>query len=235
MQPMTIPEIISAVDGTWLNPRKGAAPVTAVCTDSRKIAPGCLFLPWVGERFDGHDFIDRALDAGAAGCLCARRPELLRLDKFYIQVADTRLALRALASAYRDRFAIPFVQVTGSVGKTTTKEMLAAVLGAALWVQIVLFFVVSIAALAATRPLVQKMLHRDETPTNADRVLGQTARVTETIDNTVPTGAVYADGKTWTARSASGRVIPKDTLVKVQRMEGVRLFVEEEAGQPVHS
>ena len=235
MQPMTIPEIISAVDGTWLNPRKGAAPVTAVCTDSRKIAPGCLFLPWVGERFDGHDFIDRALDAGAAGCLCARRPELLRPDKFYIQVADTRLALRALASAYRDRFAIPFVQVTGSVGKTTTKEMLAAVLGAALWVQIVLFFVVSIAALAATRPLVQKMLHRDETPTNADRVLGQTARVTETIDNTVPTGAVYADGKTWTARSASGRVIPKDTLVKVQRMEGVRLFVEEEAGQPVHS
>ena len=111
----------------------------------------------------------------------------------------------------------------------------AAVLGAALWVQIVLFFVVSIAALAATRPLVQKMLHRDETPTNADRVLGQTARVTETIDNTVPTGAVYADGKTWTARSASGRVIPKDTLVKVQRMEGVRLFVEEEAAQPVHS
>ena len=71
--------------------------------------------------------------------------------------------------------------------------------------------------------------------TNADRVLGGTARVTETIDNTVPTGAVYADGKTWTARSASGRVIPKDTLVKVQRMEGVRLFVEEEAGQPVHS
>ena len=94
---------------------------------------------------------------------------------------------------------------------------------------------VSIAALAATRPLVQRMLCRDETPTNADRVLGQTARVTETIDNTVPTGAVYADGKTWTARSASGRVIPKDTMVKVQRMEGVRLFVEEEAAQPVHS
>lgn len=117
--------------------------------------------------------------------------------------------------------------------------LLAAVLGAALWaalwMQIVLFFVVSIAALAATRPLVQRMLRRDETPTNADRVLGQTARVTETIDNTVPTGAVYADGKTWTARSASGRVIPKDTMVKVQRMEGVRLFVEEEAAQPVHS
>ena len=48
MQPMTIPEIVSAVDGTWLDPREGAAPVTAVCTDSRKIAPGCLFLPMRG-------------------------------------------------------------------------------------------------------------------------------------------------------------------------------------------
>ena len=51
-------------------------------------------------------------------------------DKFYIKVADTRLALRDLASAYRDKFDIPFVQITGSVGKTTTKEMIAAVLGA---------------------------------------------------------------------------------------------------------
>ncbi len=82
--------------------------------------------------------------------------------------------------------------------------LLAAVLGAALWVQIVLFFVVSIAALAATRPLVQRMLHRDETPTNADRVLGQTARVTETIDNTVPTGAVVTARRGPPAAPAAG-------------------------------
>ena len=132
MQPMTIPEIVSAVGGIRLDAGAEPAPVTAVCTDSRKIAPGCLFLPIVGERFDGHDFIGKALDAGAAGCLCARAPETLRPGKFYIQVADTRLALRDLASAYLDRFHIPFVQVTGSVGKTTTKEMLAAVLGAKL-------------------------------------------------------------------------------------------------------
>ena len=132
MQPMTIPEIVSAVGGTRLDAGAETAPVTAVCTDSRRIAPGSLFLPIAGEKFDGHDFIDKALDAGAAGCLCARTPESLRPGKFYIQVADTRLALRALASAYRDRFAIPFIQVTGSVGKTTTKEMLAAVLGAKL-------------------------------------------------------------------------------------------------------
>ena len=132
MQPMTVTEIASAVKGVWWNPSEQVPVVSAVSTDSRRIVPGSLFLPWVGEKFDGHDFIDKALDAGAAGCLCARTPESLRPGKFYIQVADTRLALRALASAYRDRFAIPFIQVTGSVGKTTTKEMLAAVLGAKL-------------------------------------------------------------------------------------------------------
>ena len=130
MQPMTIQEIAAAVEGVWWNPRENTEPVTAVCTDSRKITPGCLFLPWVGEKFDGHDFIDAALEAGAAGCLCAKLPQNIRSDKFYIKVNDTRLALRALASAYRDRFDIPVVQITGSVGKTTTKEMVAAVLGA---------------------------------------------------------------------------------------------------------
>ena len=127
---MTVREIVSAVNGVWWNPREGMAPVSAVCTDSRKLTPGCLFVPWVGERFDGHDFIGAALDAGAAGCLCAKLPGDIRPDKFYIKVDDTRLALRALATAYRNKFTIPFVQITGSVGKTTTKEMIAAVLGA---------------------------------------------------------------------------------------------------------
>lgn len=132
MEPMTARQIAAAVDGVWLNPSENAPAVTEVCTDSRKLTPGCLFLPWVGERFDGHDFIDAAMEAGAAGCLCARVPETLREDKFYIRVKDTRLALRDLASAYRDQFHIPVVQITGSVGKTTTKEMIAAVLGAKL-------------------------------------------------------------------------------------------------------
>ena len=132
MQPMTVQEIAAAVRGVWKNPRADAPAVLAVSTDSRKLRPGCLFVPWAGERFDGHDFIEQALAGGAAGCLCARPPAELRPDKFYIQVPDTRLALRDLASAYRDRFSIPFVQITGSVGKTTTKEMLAAVLGAKL-------------------------------------------------------------------------------------------------------
>ncbi|MDD5931144.1 MAG: UDP-N-acetylmuramoyl-tripeptide--D-alanyl-D-alanine ligase [Oscillospiraceae bacterium] len=130
MLAMTISEITEAVEGKWLNPREDTAPITQVCTDSRKLVEGCLFLPWVGEVFDGHDFIETALENGAAGCLCAKVPQTLRDDKFYIQVDDTRLALRRLAAAYRKQFRIPFIQVTGSVGKTTTKEMIASVLGA---------------------------------------------------------------------------------------------------------
>lgn len=116
------------MNGVWLNPRENVPDVTGVSTDSRKIPAGCLFIPLVGEKFDGHNFIDQSLASGAAGCLCSKVPQELKEDKFYIQVEDTRLALRAVASAYRERFQIPFVQITGSVGKTTTKEMVAAVL-----------------------------------------------------------------------------------------------------------
>ena len=130
MEPMTIEEICTAVHGVWWNPREGAEPVCEVSTDSRKLPYGCLFVPLKGERFDGHDYIDRALADGAAGCLCAHLPADLRPDKFYIKVADTRTALGDLAAAYRKRFSLPVIQITGSVGKTTTKEMIAAVLGA---------------------------------------------------------------------------------------------------------
>ena len=105
--------------------------------------------------------------------------------------------------------------------------MLAAVFSGPLWLQFVLFIAVSIALLAATRPLARKMLVGAITPTNADRVLRHTARVTETVDNGKPSGAVYIDGKTWTARSEDGTVIAKDKLVNVVRMEGVKLFVTE--------
>ena len=89
-----------------------------------------------------------------------------------------------------------------------------------------LFFVVSIVALLATRPLVRKMMDKKITPTNADVVLGKEARVTETIDNTEPSGAVYVEGKTWSARSESGEILQEDTMVRTVRMEGVKLFVE---------
>ena len=126
MTPCTAREICAAVGGTLL--QDSGAPVTGVTTDSRAVQPGQLFIPLVGERFDGHAYIGKALDGGAAGCLTAREPETLLPGKLYIQVADTRLALKALASWYRDKFDLPVVQVTGSAGKTTTKEMIASVL-----------------------------------------------------------------------------------------------------------
>lgn len=113
--------------------------------------------------------------------------------------------------------------VLGSVA-----ALIAAVCSAPIWVQLALFFVVSIAALIATRPLVAKWMKKDIKPTNADRVLGGIARVTERVDNDVPTGAVYIDGKTWTARSADGAVLDVDAMVRVLRMEGVKLIVARE-------
>ncbi len=105
--------------------------------------------------------------------------------------------------------------------------LVAAVFGGPLWLQFVLFLAVSVALLALTRPLARKMLDKTIVPTNADRVLHHTARVTETVDNERPSGAVYIDGKTWTARSEDGTVLAKDKLVEVVRMEGVKLFVTE--------
>ena len=104
--------------------------------------------------------------------------------------------------------------------------LIAAMAGAGLLIQLVLFLAVSAAALAATRPLVKKLSAGRAVPTNADRVLGRTARVTETIDNDSASGAVYVDGKTWTARSADGSVLPAGSRVEIRRMEGVKLIVE---------
>ena len=110
--------------------------------------------------------------------------------------------------------------------KSIFAGLIAAICEAPIWLQVVLFFAVSIAALIATRPLVRKMMDKNIVPTNADAVLGREARVTEAIDNTVPSGAVYVDGKTWSARSESGETLPEGTLVCAVRMEGVKLFVE---------
>ena len=92
--------------------------------------------------------------------------------------------------------------------------------------QVLVFAVVSALALALTRPLVRRFMTRPHIPTNADRLLGMTAKVTEAVDNERASGAVYVDGKTWTARSADGGPIPAGTQVKVQKIEGVKLLVQ---------
>lgn len=103
--------------------------------------------------------------------------------------------------------------------------LIAALLGANIVIQVVLFLVVSAVALYFTRPLAKKYINAKVEPTNADMVIGKECRVTEAIDNIAGTGAVYVDGKTWTARSESDEVIPEGTLVTAKRIEGVKLIV----------
>lgn len=104
--------------------------------------------------------------------------------------------------------------------------LIATLLHASTGVQFAVFLVVSGVALAATRPLVKKLNAKKTIPTNLDRVIGTEGKVTETIDNSNSAGAVYVDGKTWTARSTDDSVIPVGSLVTISKMEGVKLFVE---------
>lgn len=126
MIPMTTAQICQAVQGVLYG--DAHTEISEISTDSRTVPPGAWFVPLAGERFDGHDYIDMALDRGAAGCFCARLPGNLRGDKAYILVEDTRRALRDLAARYRERFDVPIVQITGSMGKTTLKELLSGML-----------------------------------------------------------------------------------------------------------
>ena len=103
--------------------------------------------------------------------------------------------------------------------------LLAAMCGAQLWLQIVVFLVVSAATLYFTRPLVKRYVNSKVEPTNADMVIGKECRVTETVDNIAGTGAVYVDGKTWTARSENDELIQAGTLVTAKSIDGVKLIV----------
>ena len=131
MEALTLRQLLEAVNGSLLGQFDDLdAAVDQVSTDSRSIAPDSLFIPLQGDRFDGHSFINSALEAGAAGCFTARERESYLPGKFYIKVRSTQRALWDLARYYKRLFEIPFIAVTGSVGKTTTKDMVAAVLGA---------------------------------------------------------------------------------------------------------
>lgn len=103
------------------------ATLADVCTDTRKIQPGSLFVCLRGERFDGHSFASQAAQLGAAALLVDHPVDA---DVPQLVVTDTGKALLQLAGWYRRRFQLPVVGLTGSVGKTTTKEFIALVLGA---------------------------------------------------------------------------------------------------------
>ena len=102
---------------------------------------------------------------------------------------------------------------------------LAALLGAPLWLQVTLFVVVSGALLACLRPFVRKFAQPKKEPTNFDRIVGQSAPVTEAIDNLSEVGAVKIDGKEWSARSEDGAPIEVGAIVNIAKIEGVKAIV----------
>ena len=103
--------------------------------------------------------------------------------------------------------------------------LIASALGAPVWVQALLFLVVSVVLLALLRPFARKYARGGKVALNADRHIGQTALVTEEIDNLHDTGAVRLDGVVWTARSESGEVIPAGTVIEVRRRSGAKAWV----------
>lgn len=126
MKAIQIKDIVTAVSGVlaWGDEEQW---VTKVVTDSRQVEAGTLFVPLIGERVDAHEFIADVLSKGAS-CVFSSRRELICEEGACIFVEDTLRALQDLAAWYRALFSIPVIGITGSVGKTTTKEMIAAVL-----------------------------------------------------------------------------------------------------------
>ena len=126
---LSIEEIVGAVNGKLLNPLANGSSlcIEHITTDSRKHMEKGLFIPLKGERFDGHDFIGSVYDKGAIATLTMNE-EVVDERMATILVKDTKMALLDLGCFYRKQFQIPVIGITGSVGKTSTKEMISAVL-----------------------------------------------------------------------------------------------------------
>ena len=104
--------------------------------------------------------------------------------------------------------------------------IIPAMLGARLWLQLTVFFVVSVLLVLVTRPMVSKVLHVKKVSTNADRVIGMMGRVIKEIDNVSGDGRVQVNGLSWAALSDDGAPIPEGETVLVKRIDGIKLIVE---------
>ncbi len=124
---LTAAELAASVPGATVR-GEAAVRFTSVCSDSRQLQPGCLFVALRGERFDAHDFVADAARKGAAVAL-VERPVDAALTQ--IVVPDSRRALGLAAAAWRARFSLPLIAVAGSNGKTTVTQMLASILARA--------------------------------------------------------------------------------------------------------
>lgn len=128
MERITVEDIVKAVDGKLLC-GEASVPIVHISIDSRNMKGNDLFVPLIGEKVDAHRFIGQAFETGAAAVLTSEQ-DAMEDTHPWIRVADTKKALQAIGSYYRNRLTLPLVGITGSVGKTTTREMIAAALSA---------------------------------------------------------------------------------------------------------
>ena len=127
MKNLTLENIAAACGGTYQGPEHLRQQcVSSITTDSRKTEPGCLFVPIVGSRADGHDFIPQVMEAGALASLSEK--DLKDAPYPVIRVQSSLQAVKDIAAYYLKQLDIPVVGITGSVGKTSTKEAIASVL-----------------------------------------------------------------------------------------------------------
>jgi len=127
VEPVRFAQVIAWTGGVLLRGEEDLL-LTSVSTDSRTLVEGACFIPLIGARFDGHDFLEEAARKGARSALIEEGRAWSHLPLAVAAVADTTRALTDLARGYRMQFDVPVVAVTGSNGKTTTKEMIAAIL-----------------------------------------------------------------------------------------------------------
>jgi UDP-N-acetylmuramoyl-tripeptide--D-alanyl-D-alanine ligase len=124
--PMSLAQLASVTDGQLLNASDPALTISHISTDTRTVTNGALFLALLGERFDAHQFVSQAVTAGAVAAVVSRPLSDVTIPQ--ILVADTRIALGQIGAWVRDQLDLQIVAITGSCGKTTLKEMCAAIL-----------------------------------------------------------------------------------------------------------
>ena len=127
MKNMTLEQIAAYCGGVYSGKKEtGSVEVAGIAIDSRKIEKDWLFIATKGEKVDGHSFVRQVMEAGALGVVVEKEPEYKDIP--YILVSDSFRAIRDIAAFYRAQLSVKVVGITGSVGKTSTKEMIAGVL-----------------------------------------------------------------------------------------------------------
>lgn len=124
----TLKEIQEMANGTGLKENYEDILIEGISTDSRTIKTGQLFIPLIGDQFNGHEFIEQAIDKGAEASLWSKNEPLPNMDFPFILVEDTLLALHQLAKEYRNQLNVKIIGITGSNGKTTTKDITASLI-----------------------------------------------------------------------------------------------------------